>query len=130
MSCSPLLSIALRVGGLFFVLSVPAILISTRKDEIVPVFKMGIFALIAEHHAAASLLSFSAVLATIIYVGFLVIYRLYLSPLAKFPGPKLAAATGWMEFYYDFFKVGHYMYEIEKMHEKYGTQIIFASFRV
>lgn len=49
-----------------------------------------------------------------------IVYRLYLSPIAKFPGPKLAAATGWYECYYDVFKPGLYIYEIEKMHAKYG----------
>lgn len=57
---------------------------------------------------------------TTIYCVALITHRLVFSPLAGFPGPKLAAATGWVEFYYDFFKQGAYIYEIEKMHKKYG----------
>jgi len=54
------------------------------------------------------------------YVLGLVFYRLFLSPIAKFPGPKLAAVTSWYELYYDVIKKGKYLYEIEKMHDKYG----------
>lgn len=56
---------------------------------------------------------------TLYFIG-LVIYRLYFSPIARFPGPKIAAATGWYEFYYDYWKNGKYIFEIEKMHKKYG----------
>ncbi|KAK2608849.1 hypothetical protein QQS21_002562 [Conoideocrella luteorostrata] len=66
---------------------------------------------------------FSIAVATAIYFISLVIYRLYLSPLAKFPGPKLAAATSWYEFYHDFWRNGQYIFEIEKMHRKYGPII-------
>ncbi len=52
-------------------------------------------------------------------------YRLYLSPLAKFPGPKLAALTLWYEFYHDVIKGGKYTWEIAKMHERYGKIEIF-----
>jgi hypothetical protein len=48
------------------------------------------------------------------------LYRVTLHPLAKFPGPKLAAMTYYYEFYYDGIKIGMYTAEIESMHEQYG----------
>lgn len=55
-----------------------------------------------------------------LYIIVVAIYRLYLSPLAKFPGPRLAALTFWVEFYHDVIRRGQYTFEIVKMHEKYG----------
>lgn len=54
------------------------------------------------------------------YYASLAFYRIYLSPLAKFPGPKLAALTYWLEFYHDVTRRGQYTFEIAKLHEKYG----------
>ena len=54
------------------------------------------------------------------HFAYLVIWRLYYSPLSRFPGSQLAAATGWYEFYYDFFHNGKYIFEIERMHNVYG----------
>lgn len=55
-----------------------------------------------------------------IYGTCLIIYRLYLSPLSGFPGPKLAAMTRWYEMYFDVIRGGQFMWEIDRMHEKYG----------
>ncbi|KAI0532240.1 cytochrome P450 [Xylaria digitata] len=41
-------------------------------------------------------------------------------PLAKIPGPRLAAATYWLEFYYDVVLFGRYTGRIERMHKEYG----------
>lgn len=60
------------------------------------------------------------VAAVALYTLGLTLYRLFLSPLAKFPGPKLAAATLWYEFYFDVVKKGQYTFEIGRMHDKYG----------
>ena len=50
----------------------------------------------------------------------LVLYRLYLSPLAKFPGPRIAAVTGFYETYYDMIHDGQFTWKIERLHQKYG----------
>lgn len=61
-----------------------------------------------------------ALIALLLYTACGAIYRLYLSPIACFPGPKTAALTFWYEFYFDVIKRGSYVWEIQKMHQKYG----------
>jgi hypothetical protein len=61
------------------------------------------------------------VVALALYYSSLVFYRLYLHPLAKFPGPKLASASRWYEAYYDLILGGKYTWQIQEMHKKYGT---------
>ena len=70
--------------------------------------------------AAASCLVF------LTWVIYGVIYRLKLSPIAKFPGPRLAALTGAYEFYFDVIKKGMYIWEIEKMHQRYGQLSLYT----
>ncbi|KAF1810551.1 cytochrome protein [Eremomyces bilateralis CBS 781.70] len=62
----------------------------------------------------------AAVISTIVYYVGVLIYRLFLHPLARFPGPKLAAATDYYELYFDVAKGGMFLWEIERMHDKYG----------
>ena len=74
-------------------------------------------------------ISFTTILACIILIyGFVLsFYRLTISKLAGFPGPKIAAVTYWYEFYYDWWCSGKYLFEIEKMHKNYGLSIISSS---
>ncbi|KAF3479504.1 uncharacterized protein GIQ15_06480 [Arthroderma uncinatum] len=70
------------------------------------------------------LASISAVFTAL--VGYFVIrciYDLFFHPLRKFPGPKLAAIGSFYEFYYDVVKDGKYLWEIKRMHQKYGPII-------
>ncbi|UKZ75992.1 hypothetical protein TrVFT333_003688 [Trichoderma virens FT-333] len=76
-------------------------------------------ALVSQPVATTVLLA--TVLVSCIYNVYLVIYRLWFSPVAKFPGPKFAAASFWYEFYYDYWLDGKYLFEVEKMHKKYGS---------
>ncbi|KAF8455962.1 cytochrome P450 [Terfezia claveryi] len=59
----------------------------------------------------------------LLYPICLVIYRLYFHPLARFPGPKLAAATSWHEFYWNFVKDGQATHKRKEWHEKYGPVV-------
>ncbi|KAF2119258.1 cytochrome P450 [Lophiotrema nucula] len=71
-----------------------------------------------------------AALGSIVYIIGLAVYRLYLSPLAKFPGPKWTAATGWVEVYWDVLKGGKFIFKIEEWHEKYGPIIRISPWEV
>lgn len=71
--------------------------------------------LLSLHSLLLAILTFSA------YCISLTVYRLCFSPLARFPGPKLAALTLWYEFYYDVIKRGRYTWKIAELHERYGS---------
>ncbi|ETS73447.1 hypothetical protein PFICI_15052 [Pestalotiopsis fici W106-1] len=60
-----------------------------------------------------------------LYQFVVIIYRLYWSPIAKFPGPKLAASTYWYEAYYDFISKGggQFTFQIKRLHEEYGPVV-------
>ncbi|PVH76510.1 cytochrome P450 [Cadophora sp. DSE1049] len=57
---------------------------------------------------------------TALYCIYDVVYRIYFSPVASFPGPRLAALTFAYEFYYDIVKPGQYIWKIQALHEQYG----------
>lgn len=65
----------------------------------------------------------AVVLAVATYLLCVAVYRLFLSPVTRFPGPSLAALTFAYEGYFDIFKEGggRYWVEINRMHDTYGT---------
>ena len=66
---------------------------------------------------AASALALASGLGT----AALAIYRIYLHPLSKFPGPRLAAATHYYAAYVDLWKDGAMVTHLEELHKIYGT---------
>ncbi|KJZ75747.1 hypothetical protein HIM_04904 [Hirsutella minnesotensis 3608] len=64
-----------------------------------------------------------ALAAWVAYVLVLAIRRLWLSPIAHVPGPKLAALTQLYEFYYDIVLGGQFTFKLLRLHEKYGDII-------
>ncbi|KAL8939045.1 MAG: hypothetical protein Q9216_003574 [Gyalolechia sp. 2 TL-2023] len=71
-----------------------------------------------------------AIILLLLYTVGLVIYRVFLSPLAKVPGPVLAAATGWYEFYFDCVKTAQMTYEIDRLHRLYGRVVRISPWEV
>ncbi|KAK1984580.1 cytochrome P450 [Colletotrichum cereale] len=65
----------------------------------------------------------SLIVLPILYFLYLTVYRLFLSPISHFPGPKLAAWTYWYEFWYDVVAEPEYTFKIGRLHEKYGPII-------
>lgn len=61
-----------------------------------------------------------ACIAFLCYYTALIAYRIFLHPLAKFPGPKPTAASLWYEFYYDVVLRGQFIWKIQEWHEMYG----------
>ncbi|KAK4500276.1 hypothetical protein PRZ48_008465 [Zasmidium cellare] len=60
---------------------------------------------------------------SLLYTLILITHRLTLHPLAKFPGPKIAASTQLYEFYHDVLRGGQYQFLINALHAHYGPII-------
>lgn len=73
----------------------------------------------------ATTAAISIVACFVLYNAAIIIQRLFFSPLSRFPGPKLAAATYLSEIYYDIFKGegGQLPFKIREWHEQYGPII-------
>jgi hypothetical protein len=71
-----------------------------------------------------ALVGLGLVVVYVLYLAGLLAHRLYLSPLAKFPGPKLAALTRWYEAYYEIVLSGQYSFQIDHLHDVYGMPVL------
>lgn len=77
---------------------------------------------IEEVHLRLTLLkSFQNVsVAVLVWILGFIFTRLYLHPLSKFPGPRIAALTRWYEFYHDVVRDGTYVKYYPELHKKLG----------
>ncbi|PIA91898.1 Trichodiene oxygenase [Cercospora beticola] len=55
-----------------------------------------------------------------LYITIRSIYRLFLSPVAQIPGPKLAAVSRLYELYFDLAQGGRLPWKIQELHDEYG----------
>lgn len=58
-------------------------------------------------------------LAIIAATGF---YRIFIHPLRKFPGPRLAAVAGWYQAYWDVVRHGGMPAHVLQLHKQYGRR--------
>ena len=49
--------------------------------------------------------------------------RLILTPLARFPGPKMAALTGFYEIWWDVFRGPRFPWKVAELHARFGDCI-------
>lgn len=60
----------------------------------------------------------------VLYSLYKVIYNLYFHPLAKFPGPKLAAISNL--YYVLYWTAGRWPFHLEALHKTYGDVVRYA----
>lgn len=71
----------------------------------------------------ASTVALGAIAAAAIYLTTKVIYRLYLHPLSRFPGPRLAAVTYLYGAYYDVIEDAQFVFKLGALHDIYGPVV-------
>ncbi|KAL0069997.1 hypothetical protein AAF712_002894 [Marasmius tenuissimus] len=62
----------------------------------------------------------------LLVISFLIatgIRRVFLHPLSKFPGPKLAALSTWYQAYFDIVKNGGFLKHLHELHAAYGPVV-------
>ncbi|GJE84155.1 cytochrome P450 [Phanerochaete sordida] len=67
-----------------------------------------------------------AALSYVVYNAVMVVYNLHFHPLAKFPGPRWAAASGWWQVYVELLKQESLSKKLLDLHEEYGDVVRIA----
>ncbi|PHH84825.1 hypothetical protein CDD83_1325 [Cordyceps sp. RAO-2017] len=78
---------------------------------------------LAAAHLSWARLGCLAAAAWLVYAAGLAVHRLWLSPIAGVPGPRLAALTQLYEFYYDIVLGGQYAFKVLEFHRRYGDVV-------
>ncbi|KAL9112104.1 MAG: hypothetical protein Q9227_003481 [Pyrenula ochraceoflavens] len=65
-----------------------------------------------------------------VYLVSLAFFRLFLHPLAKFPGPKFAALSRNYEAYFDVIKNGQFTFKIADLHKQYGPIVRISPYEI
>ena len=77
----------------------------------------------SSERSTAAVLFLAIIPTLVLYILWTVVYRLYLDPLAKYPGPRLAALTKWWKTYKDCVEGWSAPQGLEKLHEVYGDVV-------
>ncbi|KAJ3497096.1 hypothetical protein NLG97_g2172 [Lecanicillium saksenae] len=77
-----------------------------------------------------SAIAYIAIAFWAVYAVCLGVYRLWFSPIAHLPGPRLAALTQYYEFYYDIILGGQYTFKIVELHKQYGSVVRISPWEV
>ena len=72
----------------------------------------------------------SAIVIFTLYRVSVILYRLFLHPLRKIPGPKFAAATTLYETYYDLVRGGTFTFKIRDLHRQHGRWMLTKTGRI
>ncbi|KAI3329026.1 putative P450 monooxygenase [Xylariaceae sp. AK1471] len=81
------------------------------------------WATLSSAHTKAMPAAFLVLLSVSLWAAYILLYRLYFCPIAHVPGPWLASATFWYEFYYDVIQRGRYEFKLQELHARHGPVI-------
>jgi hypothetical protein len=52
------------------------------------------------------------------------LHNVYFHPLSRYPGSKVAAiSTSWWEWYWNYYRNGRLLFEVERLHQKHGKSL-------